>query len=311
MGRVLITGGAGFIGSHAADRFQKDGAQVLVIDDLSSGSPENVSEGIELVEADIRSEKARQTVKDFNPDVLVHAAAQMSVTESMKDPHFDADVNIVGLVNLLEAHKESDSKPYVVFISTGGALYGEQDVYPAPEDHPIRPESFYGLAKRVGEMYLDLWARSYGLKYGVLRLSNVYGPRQNPHGEAGVVAIFNNKILQGTQPTIFGDGEQTRDYIFVGDVVEAMATVVSSQVTGTFNIGTGVETTVNQLLAGITSSLDSSVEAEYAAGRAGEQRRSVVDPSHARETLSWKAEKSLQEGLGLTCEWFKQQHAKG
>ena len=309
MKRVLVTGGAGFIGSHVVDRFLADGASVMVIDDLSSGSKANLSGSAELVQCDIRSPEARSVVQEFNPDLLVHAAAQMSVSESMKDPHHDATINVCGLVNLLQGHLTKKQSPYVIFVSTGGAIYGEQEQFPAPESHPIAPESFYGLSKRMGEMYLDFWNRSFGLEYGVVRLSNVYGPRQNPHGEAGVVAIFCKRMLEGKQPTIYGDGEQTRDYIYVGDVVDAIATMASGKNTGIFNIGTGNETSVNALLTGIMVALNTQVTPLYAPGRAGEQRRSVIDASHARNIFGWAPSKSLTEGLEVTCAWFKEQQA--
>lgn len=306
MARVLITGGAGFIGSHMAERFLSENHTVCVMDNLSSGSRDNLIEGCSFVECDIRSPDAQAAVKDFKPEVLVHAAAQISVSESMKDPLFDASVNICGLVNLLQADPGRTEKPYVAFISTGGAIYGEQDVFPAPETHTIHPESFYGLAKYVGEQYLELWSKAFGLRYGVLRLSNVYGPRQNPHGEAGVVAIFCTRLLAGEQPRIFGDGEQTRDYIYVGDVVSAAVAMVQRQQVGVFNIGTGTETSVNELLRGLKTALESDIEAAYAPGRPGEQRRSVINAGLAKSTFDWEPAVSLQEGLTRTSQWFRE-----
>lgn len=307
MAKVLVTGGAGFIGSHIADSFLQAGHEVLVLDDLSSGSTANISKGVAFTQVDIRSALAKDAIIEFAPDVLVHAAAQISVSESMKMPDVDASVNVLGLVNILQGLSALPEKPYIVFISTGGAIYGEQDYFPADEAHPMRPESFYGLSKRVGEMYLDLWERSFGIPYGVVRLSNVYGPRQNPHGEAGVIAIFNSLLLDDKTPTIYGDGEQTRDYIFVADVVSAVVALSEKRVSGVFNIGTGVETSVNELYAGVMKATAKDIKAQHAEGRAGEQRRSSITAAQAQEVLSWAPKVPLAQGLQLTADWFQAQ----
>jgi UDP-glucose 4-epimerase len=222
---------------------------------------------------------------------------------SMKDPRFDAEVNVAGVANLLHAFGGKDF-PHFVFLSTGGAIYGEQEVYPASEAHPCRPTSVYGLNKFVGEQYLDFWNREMGLEYSVLRLANVYGPRQNPHGEAGVIAIFNKLLLQEKVPTIFGTGEQTRDFVYVGDVVAAALAAIESKKSGTFNIGTGKETSVNELYREVCLALNKDVPAKYEETRAGEQLRSCIDATKAQSELGWNPQVSISEGIKKTCDWF-------
>jgi UDP-glucose 4-epimerase len=269
MAKVVVTGGAGFIGSHIVDALLSGGHSVEVIDDLSSGSESNLAKGVKLHRLDIRSDETRALLVKLQPDMVVHAAAQISVRISMDNPVFDAQVNVVGIVNLLHAF-QGRKLPHFVFLSTGGAIYGEQDVFPATESHPIRPTSVYGLAKRVGELYLDLWGRQNQLTWTALRLANVYGPRQNPHGEAGVVAIFSQKLLRKEQPMINGEGKQTRDFVYVGDVAAAVKAVCDKKITGTYNIGTGRETNVNELYEMIRSSVGVSMPAKHAEAKAGE-----------------------------------------
>ncbi|MCL4156594.1 UNVERIFIED_CONTAM: hypothetical protein GTU68_022627 [Idotea baltica] len=307
MSCVCITGGAGFIGSHIASVFKSQGDEVVVIDDLSSGSKENLESGIKLYELDIRSEECQKVLKEIKPDILIHTAAQVSVSKSMNNPKFDADVNIMGLLNILNAF-DSESLPYLVFISTGGAMYGEQEEFPATEEHPAFPTSFYGLSKKVSELYLELWHNTFGLNYATLRLANVYGPKQNPHGEAGVVAIFYDKLLQGEEAVIYGDGEQTRDYVYVEDVASAVNAAVKSNANGIFNIGTSIETSVNHLYSLVTDILGSSKKANMAPQRAGEQRRSAISASKAKEILNWEPKKDVEQGLKETAEWFKSKH---
>jgi UDP-glucose 4-epimerase len=304
MARIVVTGGAGFIGSHIVEGFLSAGHSVTVIDNLSSGVRENLFPQAEFVEIDIRSKEVRDVLRKAAPDIVVHTAAQMSVRMSMEDPTFDADVNVVGLVNILQSF-ETGKLPFFVFLSTGGAIYGEQDSFPAPENHPLRPTSIYGLAKRVGELYLEFWGRELGLKHAELRLGNVYGPRQNPHGEAGVVAIFNKKLIAGETPTINGSGEQTRDFVYVKDVARAVQTVSEKQVQGIFNIGTGRETSVNMLYAMIIKALGSATKANYGDAKAGEQMRSSIDASAALKAFNWKAEVSLEAGCQETSDWFR------
>lgn len=305
MAKCLITGGAGFIGSHIVDSFFAQGYEILVVDDLSTGSKDFLPQGVNLQVTDIRSGDTAKLIQKFKPNVIIHAAAQISVTASMSDPQYDNDVNLVGLLNILKATSALKSSPYFVFISTGGALYGEQEVYPAPESHPINPTSFYGLSKFCGEKYLKLWEKTFGLKVGILRLANVYGPRQNPHGEAGVVAIFNQRILEGKELVIYGDGEQTRDFIDVADVVLAVQRIVKDKVSGIFNTGTGVESTVNEICKQICLANETEFNPVYVEPRLGEQRRSCIDPSLFKNELGWEAQNSLADGLKRTAQWFQ------
>jgi UDP-glucose 4-epimerase len=304
--RILVTGGAGFIGSHLVDRFVQDGHDVVVVDDLSSGKPSQVNDRARLVVADVRGKEARAAVLAFAPEVVCHHAAQMDVRRSVQDPAFDADVNLVGLTNIVEAARLGRSLQHVLFASSGGAMYGEQDVFPAGEDHPTRPESPYGLAKAVSEQYLDWYRRFYGVSYTALRYGNVYGPRQNPHGEAGVVAIFCARILDGKTLTVFGDGGQTRDYVFVDDVVAANALALRERLTGGFNVGTGIETDVNELAAALLQASGAPVTIQHAPPRAGEQRRSVIDPAKLRRA-GWSTTVDVREGLARTYRWFADQ----
>jgi UDP-glucose 4-epimerase len=303
MAKILVTGGAGFIGSHIVDSLLRDGHEVHVMDNLSSGNLENVSLSARFHEGDIRSDSAVEILRGISPDIIVHCAAQISVRTSMEDPKLDTDINIAGLINILQAFP-GGVLPYFVMISTGGAIYGDQDVYPAPEDHPIRPDSVYGLAKRVSELYLDLWQRKFGLKFCSLRLANVYGPRQNPHGEAGVVAIFTERLLAYQQVTINGSGNQTRDFVYVKDVASAVKNVCVVQPNGIFNIGTGVETSVNMLYNMIKESLHSELEPKYGAAKLGEQMRSSIDATAAHKSFDWTPKVKLNEGIKETTNWF-------
>lgn len=304
MAKVVVTGGAGFIGSHIVDVLVRAGHQVAVIDNLSTGDRKNLAPGVVLHELDIRSREARELLMNLRPELVVHAAAQISVRLSMEDPAFDADVNVVGLVNLLQAFMKAPM-PQFIFLSTGGAIYGEQTEFPATESHRIQPTSIYGHAKRVGESYLEFWAREFGLRFCALRLANVYGPRQSPHGEAGVVAIFLKRLFEGKVPVINGSGEQTRDFVYVEDVADAVLRVFEKGVTGTFNIGTARETSVNELYQELTAAAGCSVTAQHAPAKAGEQMRSCIDPTLAKRTFGWSATRSLEEGLTLTAAWFK------
>lgn len=307
--KILVTGGAGFIGSHVADALLENGHDVHVLDDLSGGRRELVPRLAVFHELDIREEAVHALFERERFDVLVHHAAQMDVRRSVADPSFDADVNIRGFINLMEAGCANGLQK-VVFASTGGAIYGEPDYAPQDEAHPTRPLSPYGITKRATELYLYYYEQQYGIPYIVLRYANIYGPRQNPHGEAGVVAIFAQKMLAGEQPVIFGDGEQTRDFVYVGDVVRANVAAVGYEGTEIVNIGTGRETSVNELFRIIRDEIDPSIPEKHAAGKPGEQRRSILSNVHAAEVLRWTPQVTLEEGLRATVTWFSEQQAE-
>jgi UDP-glucose 4-epimerase len=297
---VLVTGGAGFIGSHVVEALAARGEDVVVLDNLSSGKRGNLPDGVELVEQDIRDGLADLFTR-VKPTVCFHLAAQIDVRVSVAQPDFDADVNVLGTVKVLEAARGQGTK--VVFSSTGGAIYGECEA-PAPEDAPRRPIAPYGTSKLAAEEYLSTYNRLYGTGHVSLRYGNVYGPRQDPHGEAGVVAIFFNTLLSGGVPKVFGDGAQTRDYVYVGDV--ARATVAAAERHGgVFNVGTGRETSVVELLGVCQQIAGTSFEPEFAPARPGELQRAVVDPSRAVDELGWRPERSLEDGLRETWEFFK------
>ena len=297
--RALVTGGAGFIGSNVVDALLARGDDVHVLDDLSRGTRENVADAARLHEADIRSESA-SVFAEVRPDVCFHLAAQIDVRVSVERPELDADVNIVGTLRVLEAAREHGTK--VVFSSTGGAIYGECDG-PAAEDHARAPLAPYGVSKLAAEEYIAAHNRLHGTAHVALRYGNVYGPRQDPHGEAGVVAIFMNALRDGKPPRIYGDGSQTRDYVFVGDVVAATLAAAGHD-GGVFNVGTGTETSVVELYERIQRVTGMERAPEHAEPRAGELQRSVLDPSLAGRELGWKPESSLDEGLAATWRWI-------
>ena len=302
--KVLVTGGAGFIGSHVTDVLLDAGHEVWALDDLSSGRRENLRPEVRLVVADIRSPEAARLVESGSFDVMCHLAAQMDVRRSVTDPRFDADVNVGGFLNLLEAARKSGVRK-VVFSSTGGAIYGEQDVYPAPETHPTRPVSPYGVSKASGELYLGYYRAQYGLESVALRYANVYGPRQNPHGEAGVVAIFSERLLRGETCIVNGTGQQTRDFVYGPDVARGNLLAATSDVEGSINVGTGIETDVNRLYALLAAAAGTDRPAKHAPAKPGEQMRSSVDPSRAAEVLGWRPTVALEEGLRRTVDWFR------
>lgn len=302
--KVLVTGGAGFIGSHVCDVFLRAGHEVLALDDLSSGRRENLDGRVRLVVADIRSPEAAELIRRERPEVLCHLAAQMDVRRSVEDPRHDADVNVVGMLNLLEAARTSGVRK-VLFSSTGGAIYGEQERFPAPESHPTRPVSPYGVSKASGELYLGYYHAQYGLPYVALRYANVYGPRQNPHGEAGVVAIFSQRLLSGRECTIYGDGGQTRDFVYVEDVARANLLAWEKEYVGPLNVGTGVETDINRLYTLLAEAAGVPRPAQHAPGKPGEQRRSCVDNALARRVLGWEPSVPIAEGLRRTVEYFR------
>jgi UDP-glucose 4-epimerase len=302
--KILVTGGAGFIGSHVVDAYLELGHEVVVVDNLSSGSIENLNPKAKFYKMDIRDSDIEDLFKNEKPDVVNHHAAQMDVRKSVEDPIYDADVNIIGSLNLLQNCIRYGVKKFI-FASTGGAIYGEQDYFPADEEHPTRPLSPYGVAKLTVEKYLYFYKEVHGLNYIALRYANIYGPRQNPHGEAGVVAIFISKMLKGEQPVINGDGFQTRDYTFVGDVVRANVLALSYEKSDVFNIGTGIETDVNTLFHKLKQLTGANCDEFHGPAKSGEQRRSVISYEKIYKTLGWKPMTSLDEGLRLTVEFFK------
>ncbi|MCL5267988.1 MAG: GDP-mannose 4,6-dehydratase [Bacteroidetes bacterium] len=304
---ILVTGGAGFIGSNIVDAYLERGHEVSIVDNLISGSIDNLSPRAKFFQIDIRDPQLERIFKEKKFDVVNHLAAQMDVRHSVADPMFDASVNIVGTLNVLENCVKSGVKK-VIFSSTGGAIYGEQDYFPADEQHPTRPLSPYGIAKLAVEKYLFFYHAVHNLNYVVLRYANVYGPRQNPHGEAGVVAIFAGRMLKGESPVINGDGKQTRDYTYVGDVVNANVLALDYGKPDIFNIGTSTETDVNMLFRKLKSATKSSAEERHGPAKSGEQLRSVIDYTKAKNLLGWAPKVSLDQGLGMTVEFFKKKN---
>lgn len=303
--KILVTGGAGFIGSHLVDAFVADGHEVVVVDNLYSGKRENVNPRARLVECDIRSPEVEEVIRRERPDVIDHHAAQMDVRLSVASPVFDAEVNLIGTLRLLEAGRATGVRKFL-FASSGGVVYGDLEDLPAHESSPTVPVSPYGVTKRSGEHYLEYYRIHYGLPYVALRYANVYGPRQNPHGEAGVVAIFSDRILKGEAPRINGDGRQTRDYVFVADVVAINRRALAGSYVGPVNVGTGRETDVVQLTDSLLAHAKSPLRAEHGPAKPGEQRRSVLDCSLAARELGWAPEVGIDEGLGQTFDWFRE-----
>jgi len=304
--KVLVTGGAGFIGSHLVDRLVQEGNEVIVIDNLSTGKRKQVNKKAKFYKMDIRSKRIERVFRKERPVIVVHLAAQMNVRLSTEDPGFDADVNILGTLNLLE-HTVKNGVRKVLFASSGGAVYGEQEVFPAAESHRTDPLSPYGISKLAGEKYLAYYTNTTGLRHVALRFGNVYGPRQEPEGEAGVVAIFSKLMLEGGQPIINGTGKQTRDFIYVDDVVEAIMVTLGEDIQGVFNVGTGQESTVNECYGIIKTLTNSSCKDLYGAAKKGEQFRSVLDVTKLKERFGWDPQVALTEGLKLTVEFFQGQ----
>jgi UDP-glucose 4-epimerase len=310
--RALVTGGAGFIGSHVCDVFLANGWTVEIIDDLSSGKRDNVPDAATFHEADIRSPEARRIVSDGRFDVIIHLAAQIDVRRSVTDPLFDSSVNILGSLNILEAVRTSGlaGATRVVFSSTGGAIYGDLATPPTIESTPKEPDSPYAIAKLAVEHYLSYYMRIHGLDTAVIRFGNVYGPRQDPHGEAGVIAIFCGRVLEDRPLTIFGDGTQTRDYVHVTDVAEAAFLVATAELPKVrrlddraFNISTGTATSVVDLARALLDAAGADVPIEFAPRRAGELQDSCLSVDKARDVLGWSPRISLAEGLGETYQF--------
>lgn len=308
--KVLVTGGAGFIGSHVCDALLERGHEVHVIDDLSGGYREQVPAGATLHELDIRDEKVRDLWAEQRFEMMFHLAAQMDVRRSVADPRYDADVNVGGLLNLMEAGRENGLRK-VIFASTGGAIYGEPEFAPQTEEHTLQPLSPYGITKLCSEKYLFFYEDTHGVEYVALRYGNVYGPRQNPHGEAGVVAIFCERMLDGKQPIINGDGRQTRDYVHVRDVVAANMAALQFEGSGVFNVGTSIETDVVMLFETLRDELAPEMPTEHGPGKPGEQRRSVLSYERTRQALDWKPSVDVREGLVETARWFRDRKAQG
>ncbi|MFN2463844.1 MAG: NAD-dependent epimerase/dehydratase family protein [Candidatus Dormibacteria bacterium] len=302
--KVLVTGGAGFIGSNLADRLVADGHQVVVVDDLSSGKRHQVPSEANFYQMDVESRWLDRVIERERPQAVCHLAAQMSVSRSVREPLFDARVNVLASLGLLEACRVHGVKR-LVFSSTGGAIYGDADVIPTPETYTPAPVSPYGASKLSFEHYLHVYRVAHGVSSVALRFANVYGPRQDPHGEAGVVAIFSRALLAGETPTINGDGSETRDYVFVEDVVSAIVAAVGSDVSGAYNVGTAIETNVNELYAMIASAAGSTVEPMHGPDRPGNQKRSCVANGLALADLGWQPNVSIAEGIPRTVDYFR------
>lgn len=303
--KILVTGGAGFIASHITDAFVNEGHQVVVLDDLSSGFEKNVNPKAKFVKGNIcDKELVEKLFSGEKFDVINHHAAQMDVRRSVKDPAFDANTNIIGTINLLQNAIKFKVRKFM-FASTGGAVYGEQSYFPADENHPQQPRSPYGISKLAVEKYLHFYNAEYGLNYTILRYANIYGPRQNPFGEAGVVAIFSTKLLKNEQPIINGSGEQTRDYVFVGDVVKANLLTLNDTENDVYNVGTGIETNVNQLFHKLNFIIGANKEEKHGPAAPGEQMRSVITSEKLFKKFGWKPSTNLDEGLKLTVDFFR------
>jgi len=302
--KILVTGGAGFIGSHIVDAYINAGHAVVIIDDLSTGRIQNVNKNAEFVCANIQDAEVEEVFQRHAFDVVNHQAAQMDVRRSVEDPVFDARNNVLGFINILQNAVKYGVKK-AIFSSSGGAIYGEQDYFPADEEHKLQPYSPYGITKLVGEKYLFFYALNYGLKYTALRYANVYGPRQNPFGEAGVVAIFTKMLLENKQPVINGTGEQTRDFVYVKDVVKASLLALEQNNSNIFNIGTARETTINELYDSLCKAANAASDVKHGPGKEGEQFRSVISYKKAEKELGWKPYYSLDKGLEETIDYFR------
>jgi UDP-glucose 4-epimerase len=305
---AVVTGGAGFIGSHISDALIERGYKVAVIDNLSSGKTRNVAPDATFYEMDIRDEAVAEVFAKEQPEVMFHLAAQMDVRKSVTDPAYDADVNVCGTARLLEAARQAGLKK-TIYAATGGAMYGEPKVIPADEDTPLDPLCPYGISKGVVEMYLELYRKLYGMQYTSVRFPNIYGPRQDPHGEAGVVAIFSQLMLAGKQPKIFGDGTMTRDYVYVGDVVAANMLALETGDGQRINLGWGKEVAVQEIFDGVRKHVGCDTEPDYVDERLGEVHHISLDASRAKEVLGWEPKVGLDEGLRRCVEFYRKLNA--
>ncbi len=305
--KILVTGGAGFIGSHLVDALVAAGHRVTVFDDLSTGSRAQVHPKARFVRGDVATPAAERLVRRLTPDAICHLAAQKDVRLSVEDPVADARINVFGLLHLVRGALSTGKPVRFIFTSTGGAIYGGATKLPTPEEYPARPLSPYGAGKLAGEHYLGAYRESGLLPYVALRLANVYGPRQNPQSEAGVVAIWAAALAANKRPIVFGDGRQTRDFVYVGDVVRALVLALRKGTNGTFNIGTGEETSMRELLTMMRAVTGADARTVYAPARPGEERRSAIDPRRARRVLGWKPQVSLERGLARTMKWISSQ----
>ena len=301
--KILVTGGAGFIASQISDAFINEGHEVFIIDNLSTGFEKNINQKANFIKADICDKNLSELFEKEKFDVVNHHAAQMDVRRSVADPAFDANTNIIGTINLLQNCVNTGVSKFV-FASTGGAVYGEQDYFPADEKHPTSPLSPYGISKLAVEKYLYFYNAQYKLNYSILRYANIYGPRQNPFGEAGVIAIFTTKLLNKEQPVINGNGEQTRDYVFVSDVVKANLLALTDGNTDIYNVGTGLETNVNKIFNKLNSIIGNGQQEKHGPAAAGEQMRSVITSDKLFNKFNWRPDTSLDKGLEKTVQFF-------
>ena len=309
--KTLVTGGAGFIGSHLTDRLIKEGHKVAVIDNLSTGKKENLNPKAKFYKIDIRSPKVKDIFKKEKPQIVFHYAAQINVRKSVEDPIEDAKINILGSLNIIQSFCHLSSvishKSKIIFASTGGAIYGDADIVPTPESYPEYPLSPYGIEKLIVDKYLNYYYKTFNLPYISLRLGNIYGPRQNSKGEAGVIAIFSDKMLAGGQPIINGSGNQTRDFVYVDDVVEASTLAFKKNKVGVFNIGTAKETDVNTIFKKLKELTGSNCKIVHGSAMPGEQKRSCLDFKKAKRELKWSPKYDLENGLKKTIDWFLRQ----
>lgn len=301
--RIVVTGGAGFIGSHIAERYLALGHDVWVLDDLSTGRRENIPVGAQFIAVNVGHHSIQELIREIAPHVINHHAAQIDIRQSVANPRLDIEANILGTLNLLEAGIKAKIERFI-FASSGGAVYGEQETFPADERHPTEPVSPYGIDKLAAEKYVQYYARQYGFAPVMFRYANVYGPRQDPGGEAGVVAIFANKLLANQRCTIYGDGRQTRDYVYIADVVDCNVIGLDLRCQGVYNVGTGIETDVNTLYTEITRSIGVDIPPLYDAPRPGEQRRSRLTAERLAREFGWSPRILLREGIRETVRYF-------